>query len=163
MSIRECQRCNAATRSGNQCKNRTCMYSEFCAVHTRALFDLSLRKSTIRNAGKGLFVHKAIKKGAKIAKYTGILKTPAQYNSQPSGYGLFISKNRVMDGASTQAAIGRYANSCRPENKRRGECKGNNAKFAINNRTTPPTVWLRATKNIAAHSEIFIAYGKRYW
>ena len=71
MSVRECVTCAAETKSGNRCKNITCIYTEFCSVHTKLLFDLSVSPSNISNGGKGLFTLKAIKKGGNIAKYTG--------------------------------------------------------------------------------------------
>lgn len=165
MSIRNCVRCSAGTKQGRgpRCKNITCIYSEFCAQHTKALFKLAIKKSNINNADKGLFTMKAIKKGQKIAKYTGVIKTQAQYDASDSGYGIAVAKNKIMDGASTQSALGRYANNCRASNKKAGECGGNNAKFSINNRTSPPTIWLKATRNIPAGGEIFVPYGRSYW
>ena len=67
----------------------------------------------------------------------------------------------LIDARSTQSALGRYVNSCLKKNK--GDCKGNNAKFSISHRTNPPTVWVKATKNISAGSEIYIPYGRGYW
>ena len=106
---------------------------------------------------------KRIKKGAKIAKYKGTVKSQAEYDKKPSGYGVSVAGGRVIDAASTQSSIARYANNCRGADKKAKECRGNNAKFSINNRTTPPTVWIKATKNIAAGTEILLAYGSGYW
>jgi SET domain-containing protein len=69
-----------------------------------------------------------------------------------------------MDAASTQTGLARYANDCRSANKRAGQCKGNNSKFDMTTtRAGKTTIWLRATKNIKAGSEILISYGRKYW
>ena len=68
-----------------------------------------------------------------------------------------------MDAASTQSGLARYANDCRVANIREGDCKGNNSRFVKVTRAGKTTVWLRATKNIKAGSEILISYGRKYW
>ena len=161
MSVRECVQCAAATRKGPRCKKNTCMYSEFCAVHTKSIFDLALKPSRIPGSGTGLFTTVAIPKNKNIAKYTGVIKSKTAYNENPSGYGVALSRGRVLDAASTQSGVARYVNSCRAANKRAGHCSGNNAKFVVNNRTD--SVWVRAIKNIPAGSEIFMSYGAGYW
>ena len=140
-----------------------CIYSEFCGAHTNQLFDLSLKTSQIPGAGKGLFTTKAIKKNANITRYTGDIKTLTAYNANPSGYAVEIPRGRVIDGVSTQSALGRYVNHCRSVNKKAGHCKGNNARYVISNRDDETIIWVRAIKNIPANSEIFVSYGRNYW
>jgi hypothetical protein len=163
MSVRDCVQCSASTRNGQQCSKMTCLYSEFCAIHTKSLFDLQIKRSGIAGSGKGLFTTKQIKKGAKIARYTGTLMSNEEYAEAVSGYGLGVSHGRVIDAKSTQSSLGRNANSCLKQNKNDGECPGNNAKFSIHNKGSIPTAWIKATKNIPAGNEIFIAYGRKYW
>ena len=161
MSLRECAQCIASTRKGSQCKNKTCKYSEFCRVHTKQIFDLVLKPSQIPGASTGLFTTVAIGKNKNIARYTGQVKSLEEYNVNPTGYAISLSRGRVLDAASTQAGIARYANDCRAKNKRLGDCKGNNARFVVNHRTD--SVWLRSTKKIPIGSEIFVSYGTGYW
>ena len=165
MSIKDCVQCSAATRHGNgpRCKNITCIYSEFCNTHTKALFDLSLKQSKIPVAGKGLFTTKTIAKNKNIARYTGDIKTVADYNANQSGYAVAISKNRIIDAASTQSGLARYANDCRAPNRKAGQCKGSNSRFVVNYNGGKTTIWLRATKKIPANSEIYVSYGVGYW
>ena len=97
-----------------------------------------------------------------MCDYTGKYKSTEEWNSGNEGdYGLHLTKNLVLDARSTQSAIGRYANNCRNSDKKKNNCKGRNAKFVINQSTK--TVSIKATKNIPAHSEIFISYGTAYW
>ena len=164
MSIRECVTCSARTLKGIICKNRTCKYSKFCNVHTRKLFDLYLNPSAIPSSGSGLFTSKPIATKTRIAQYTGQIKTAAENQNNPSGYAVAIPKQRVLDAASTQSGIARYANDCRSANKREKHCKGNNAKFSISTRNGVTSVWLVSTKTIPANSEIFVSYGgSSYW
>lgn len=164
MSIRECVRCSAQTRKGARCKNRTCIYSEFCNVHTKRIFDLYLKPSAIPSSGSGLFTSKPIATKTRIAQYTGQIKTAAENQRNPSGYAVAIPRQRVLDAASTQSGIARYANDCRSINKRENQCRGNNAKFAISTRKGVTSVWLVSTKPIPANTEIFVSYGgSSYW
>ena len=165
MSIKECVRCSAATKQGRgpRCKKTTCIYSEFCPSHTKVLFDLALKPSGIPGAGKGLFTTVEIPKNRNISRYTGKIKTTAAYNANPSGYAVSISKGRVIDAASTQSALGRYANDCRRANRSAGQCAGPNARLVVSYKGGEPIIWLRATKKINANSEVFISYGAEYW
>lgn len=164
MSTRECVRCSAQTRKNTQCKRTTCIYSDFCSTHTKQLLGLYLRKSSIPESGKGLFTAKEIPPRTRIAKYTGTIKTRAAYNANPSGYGVGLPRGKVMNAASTQSGIARYANDCRPANRRLKQCKGNNSKFNVSVRDGINSVWLTSTKRIPANTEIFVSYGGRgYW
>jgi hypothetical protein len=51
----------------------------------------------------------------------------ASYNANPGGYAVAIPRGRsrvprIMDAASTQSDLGRYANDCRPANRDENEC-----------------------------------------
>ena len=67
------------------------------------MFGLALKLSHIPGAGKGLFTLKATPRNGNIARYTGGVKTLAQYNANPSGYAVPINRNRVVDATSTQS------------------------------------------------------------
>jgi hypothetical protein len=162
-SVRECVRCAAETKNGDRCKRNTCIYSEFCHLHTKILFDLTLKKSKIPGAGKGLYTTVNIPKNKNISQYTGEIKSIEDFNADPSGYAVQIPKNKVVDAVSTQSAIARYANDCRTSNRKAKQCTGTNSKFVVTTRQGITKIWLRATKNIPANSEIYISYGKQYW
>jgi hypothetical protein len=69
----------------------------------------------------------------------------------------------VIDAASTQRDLGRYANDCRAADERAGHCKGSNARYSVSNRNNATRIHLKATKNIPPGSEIFVSYGASYW
>ena len=163
MSINECIRCSASTKSGEQCKIITCKYSEFCWIHTKQLFDLGIKPSNIPNAGSGLFTYKEIPAKKTICVYSGDVLTVDNYIANNSGYGIAIPNGRIVDAKSTQSCLGRYANNCRPMDKTAGNCNGNNAKFSILTRAGQTTIRIKSTKRIPAGSEIFVAYGSGFW
>jgi hypothetical protein len=66
-----------------------------------------------------------------------------------------------LDGKSTQSGLGRYANSCRAQDKRDGLCSGNNGKIVVD--TKNKSARLKATRGIEEGTEMYISYGKKYW
>ena len=162
MSVRDCVQCSADTQSGDRCSRRTCLYFDMCWQHTRVHKHLYLSESGIPRSGLGLYTSIARRDKQKIADYTGQVKSTTAWNAGGEGnYGIKLNRNEVLDARSTQTALGRYANDCRKKNKKKRHCSGLNAKIAVNSRTK--TASLRATKNIRAHSEIFVGYGAHFW
>ena len=154
--MRECVRCVATTKAGERCKRRTCMRKDYCFQHLRIDKKLELKPSGVPGGGRGLFTLERKKKGEFIADYTG--RIVPRGGEQP--YGLYWNRQKVLDANSTQDAVGRYANTCRKQNKDRGQCSGNNAKFARDYRSS--TAKLRATKTIQPREEVFASYGLGY-
>ena len=98
-----------------------------------------------------------------IANHSGIIKSQAENDVKPNGYALSIPHGKVLNAASTQSGLARYANDCRAGNKRSKQCKGSNSKFSTSTRGGVTRVWLTSTELIRANSEIFVSYGKAYW
>lgn len=159
MSVRECIRCQAIKKDGNQCTRNTCKYSTMCFQHTKINKGLVVKQSNIPDSGFGLYTTKRIPAKKIIAQYGGEVIPTNQY--QDSGYGVYLNQNQIIDAKSTQSGIARYANMCRAENKRQGQCNGNNAKLSHNRRNN--TVNLKSTKVIPAGKEIFNSYGRSYF
>lgn len=162
MSIRNCNTCSATTKSGIRCKRRTCITWPYCWQHTKSHYKLRIKKSGIPAAGLGLFTLQNIRRNTKIADYTGVQKSLQEYAINNSGYGVQVNNNTIIDAERTQSAVGRYANRCKAENRNNGHCNGNNAKITIDRRYQPARIALKSTRNIAAGSEIFTAYGNSY-
>ena len=163
MAERECVRCKAVKKNGMRCSRKTWKYSDMCFQHTKQKKGLQVKKSKIKKAGLGLYATKDFKKGQKIADYGGvaIVVSYAQYEQNPSGYGIHLNKKEVLDGKSTQSGLARYANNCRKANKQKRECVRNKAKIKVNTRTKKGT--LRATEKIEKGEEIFTSgYGKSF-
>ena len=161
MSQRDCSRCTALTKQGTQCSRTTCKYANMCFQHSKSTHGLQVKNSHIPNTGQGLYTTKTIKKGQKVASYGGSVVSQNAYNQNPSGYGIHLNNNQVLDGKSTQSGLGRYANTCKTANKRLGQCKGQNAKLTVNHRNQ--TASIKATKKIKAGEEVYVPYGNNFW
>lgn len=157
--------CHGTTKSGNRCSLMTIKYPKYCHIHTKSNCKLKLAKSSVPQAGTGLYSMKEIDTGDKIAEYKGD-RVPASQHNRPENdndYGIETDDGRtVIDGASTQSTIARYANDCRPTNKRSHHCPGNNAEFKTDARDNQ-RIFLKAKEPIHRGEEIFVSYGPGYW
>jgi len=154
--------CEAVKKNGQQCKNHTIIGQKYCHSHRRVLLHLQIKKSTIAEAGKGLFaIGKGIifRTGDRICMYNGELINARElirrYHDDTAPYGIQLhNKNghEQYEDAATERGIGSLANHSRNRNKI-------NARLSIsrNNRAQ-----LIATKNIRSGTEIFVNYGPDY-
>ena len=160
MSIRECAQCSALKPSGLRCTRTTCKYPGTCWQHTMAENKLEIKRSAIPDAGDGLFALKRFRRGDPIATFGGQVVSTSAYEESPSVYGIHLNGTLVLDSASTQAGLARYANNCTTTDRRANSCPGNNARIVVNARTR--TARLEATKTIEIGQEVFAAYGSSY-
>jgi uncharacterized protein len=121
--------------------------------------QLVVKKSKLPGAGKGLFTKKSIPKGTRIVEYKGRITSWKEVNHQKgeNGYIFYVKRDHVIDAAPYKKAIARFANDARGINKIRGIT--NNAEY----KEYGLRVFIVATKDIPAGSEIFVDYGKDYW
>src|SRR6218665_53840 len=63
--------------------------------------DLLVKKSTLPNAGKGLFTKRDIKKGERIVEYIGEIITEAELDRRAGndiyGYSFYFNKKKCID------------------------------------------------------------------
>src|SRR3990170_8419381 len=121
--------------------------------------QLAIKRSTIPGSGKGLFTKKFIPKGTRIIEYKGKITTwkEVEHNNGSNGYIYYVNKNHVIDARSYVKALARYANDARGLKKIKGI--SNNSAYVHEKQR----VFIEATKDIPANSEILVAYGKEYW
>jgi SET domain-containing protein len=121
--------------------------------------QLIVKKSKLPGAGKGLFTKKFIPKGTRIVEYKGRITSWKDVNHQKgeNGYIFYVKRDHVIDAAPYKKALARFANDARGINKVKG--MSNNAEY----KEYGLRVFIVATKDIPAGSEIFVAYGKDYW
>lgn len=160
-TIVDCVRCGAQTKRGGQCSRRTCKYHKYCYQHSKAIAGLSIKKSRLPNSGNGLFAEKDFKKKEIVALYGDKETREAETDEEKSGYGWETKKGWIVDGASTQSGMGRWANMCRQQNVKGRLCKGNNVKYVISR--NPFKVRYKALKNIKRGEEIYVSYGRDYF
>jgi len=120
---------------------------------------LTIKRSSLKNAGKGLFTTKDIRKGTRIVEYKGRIRTWKEIRNEPSfnGYVFYINRNHVIDAKRTIRGKARYANDARGVSYTTGT--QNNCKYEQDGKR----IYITAIKNIPAGSELFVGYGKEYW
>ena len=122
---------------------------------------LTVKKSTLPNAGKGLFTDKPIKKGEKIIEYKGEIIDWKEYEKRvlenKDGYLFFINKKRCIDAWSTPQHKARYANDAAGLSRVKGI--KNNSDYEI----FGDKCYIVSSRDIKAGEEIFVNYTKEYW
>lgn len=126
------------------------------ALLTKHLF---IEASSIPGAGQGLFTNVFIPKGTRIIEYTGKVTDweNADHQDGLNAYIYFVNDDHVIDAAKRKKSLARYANDARGMKKIKGIV--NNAEYVEEGNR----VFIDATKNIEAGSEILVGYGKEYW
>jgi SET domain-containing protein len=122
---------------------------------------LYVAKSGLPGAGKGLFTDKPIRKGTRVVEYTGEIITLAEYEERTQndryGYLLYVDKDHCIDAYRCRGALARYANDAKGIYRKKGLF--NNCKYDIVGKRG----YIVAFRNIPAHAEILVGYGKSYW
>src|SRR5688572_33074927 len=121
--------------------------------------QLAVKRSTLPGAGKGLFTKKPISKGTRIVEYKGRVTSwkDADHRDGQNGYIYYVKRYHVIDALPYTKGLARYANDARGVGKRKGLT--NNAEYVEDGLR----VYIQATKDIPANSEILVSYGKEYW
>lgn len=126
-----------------------------------ALFEkhLYVKKSTLPNAGKGLFTKVFIPKGTLIVEYKGKITTwkDVKDDDGKNGYIFYVKRYHVIDALPTKKPLARYANDARGLTRIKGIT--NNCDYI----TKGLKAYIESKKNIEAGSEIFVDYGPDYW
>lgn len=124
---------------------------------------LLIKDSLIDGAGKGLFTTEPIKKGEIVVEYGGERltwkeKTMRSLKKEDTSYLFHSEEDDVcVDAKHTLDMIGRYANDSNGKIKKEGVI--NNCVYNVIN----DKVWIVATTDILANSEIYVSYGDSYW
>ena len=143
-----CPRCGARTKAGGQCKRKTCKYAPKCFSHT----NVEVAPSSITGAGHGLFAKKPIRAGEIVGEYNFAEQiTPQQYQAKrAAGTATHVAlfRNQYYDATDVRRTVAGMANRA-PTGGR------NNLKLTATGR-------LKATRNIPAGRELFLAYGSAY-
>jgi SET domain-containing protein len=120
---------------------------------------VTVKKSVLPNAGKGLFAKEFIPKGTRILEYKGKITTwkDVEHNDGGNGYIYYVKRHHVINASRHKDSLARYANDARGLQRVKGIT--NNADYVEEGLK----VFIRSVKNIPAGSEILVPYGKEYW
>lgn len=146
-------------KEGFRCSRRTSKYGPFCWQHTQIKTGVAVKKSSIPNAGQGLFAKKTFKRDEPIARYSYSAPVSKREldKSCPgktlAAYAIEREDGKFENSYKSNDGVARYSNDAHGTNKR------TNGEFReINNR-----VWIVAKKRIKPGQEIFTDYGENYW
>lgn len=120
---------------------------------------LYVKKSTLPNAGKGLYTKVDIPKGEKIVEYKGKITSwkDVKDDDGKNGYIFYVKRYHVIDALPTPQHLARYANDARGLSKIKDI--RNNCDYV----TDGLKAYIESKKFIPAGSEIFVDYGPDYW
>ena len=126
---------------------------------------LYLKKSTLPNAGKGLFTDHHIKRGEEIVEYKGEIVPWSEVEKRAlkghEGYAFYISERYTVDAYYTKWAMGRYANDATGFVRVKG--LRNNSQYIVKRKNGIRKVFIVASRNILPGTEILVSYGGDYW
>ncbi len=120
---------------------------------------LMVKKSTLPNAGKGLFTKKEIAKGTRIVEYKGRLREwkEVKHLDGYNGYLMYITRHAVIDAKPAVNTFGRYANDANGFVRVKG--LKNNAEYVSEGNRC----YIEALRTIKKGEEIFVSYGRDFW
>lgn len=119
---------------------------------------LYIGRSNIPASGKGLFTRQLIKKDTLIIEYTGKKTTWEEVRHDASNlYIYYINDDHVIDAKNCPDSLARYVNDANGLIKVKG-LENNSVFVNIDDR-----IYIKAIKNIPAHTEILVDYGEGYW
>jgi hypothetical protein len=114
-----------------------------------AEYDVAVKKSSIPNAGLGLFATKEFKRGELIVPYTGVLVATKKVDDSDKYLLQLTSKTSITAQDPAVSGVGRFCNT---------GGKRNNARFSVTARSAS----IKATKKILAGAEILVPYGRAF-
>ena len=120
---------------------------------------LYVKKSTIPNAGKGLFTKVFIPKGTRIIEYKGRRSKwkDVKDDDGKNAYIFYVNRNNAIDAFPTLQHKARYANDAKGLTRVKG--LRNNCDYV----TEGVRAFIESHRDIPARSEIFVDYGPDYW
>jgi hypothetical protein len=160
--ILEKLQCTGTNKNGSRCKRKCIVPYEYCYQHLASIKKLRVKKSTIANAGLGLFALDkqagpdsiVFRKDDIISDYNGRILNFKElnrlYGFRTAPYAAKVNENYFID-AACKRGVGSIANR-NPGN--------NNAKILVDHRNKK--VRIRALKPIKNNQEIFMSYGNSY-
>lgn len=121
--------------------------------------QLFVKKSTIPNAGKGLFTKKLIPKGTRIVEYKGKISSWKDVKDEDgkNAYIFYVNRNHVINALPVKSALARYANDAR------GLVRITGLKNNCDYITEGKRAYIESKKEIPAGGEILVDYGGDYW
>ena len=158
------QQCSFIKTDGHRCKLHVVFGLPMCFLHRKKEYKISVKPSTIPNAGKGLFADNntnnndvVFREGNKICPYYGETLNKQQMDNRygvtkTAAYAIQLREDETSLDAAVKRGVGSLIN-----HKSRSYA---NTRFSLNRPKTE--INLVATKNIRNKNELFVPYGGDY-
>lgn len=154
--------CEQIKPDNQQCSKKCIIGVPYCWIHLQYQHHLKIKKSTIPNAGLGLFAYNKksnnepiFRKKDKIIQFIGenidLDEKIDRYGTYTSPYAIQVTKNSFIDPALYRGVASLANHTTRKEA---------NAEFTNPNKKKE--IWIRAIKNIYHNDEILLNYGNAY-
>ena len=158
-----CLQCSALKKNGQRCSLNTCVQFPYCWIHLKSIDKLQIKKSTVPNAGKGLFyVGKTdLKPKVRVTLYSSKEITRKDIEGD---YVLQVSSKQFLDGKDKSNFVGRYINSMKGTGKQPNVRFGTGYRISKKtvNGETRYTIPIVTIKKIKPNTELLLDYGKDY-
>ena len=121
---------------------------------------LSVKKSELPGAGRGLFTKVEIKKGTRIVEYKGEIVTWKEVEKMAddrNGYVFYFNSKYCIDAWKTKKSVAHFANDALGIVRVPGV--KNNSEYV----TQKKRCYIEASRDIPKGSEILVGYGGDYW
>lgn len=152
-------------QTGKRCKHLLGLYPQFCELHTMLIHNVYIAKSSIENAGNGLFAGPyGFKKGDIIGKYSypwNEVKLKQLYKrcKDDNCWSYVFCDRGNEDNTQCWDGVDIRSTLMRNINDAHGSKHHNNSYFDV----IKNQVYVIASRNIKPHKELFVSYGKNYW
>lgn len=158
------KRCSARTAKNRTCRNLA-HATIYCQTHLKCLFNLYISKSTIDNAGSGLFTLIPLRKHDLVIEYSGQLQLYCPTSNYCVEIHTKYKTKYYIDAADsrirrTPACYANDGNHNQPVSK--VNCQIVTARVVQRHKYITK-VFIQTLRNIRKHEEIFIDYGVNYW
>ena len=122
-----------------------------------------LKKSTIRNAGLGVFAKTDISEGIRLCEYKGQIITATEAAMLPPSKQSYLFEIKVRNGENlfVDARLLKHSNWSRFTNgiKKRHQKKKENIRYY----QYKQKIWLKTMRHIKKDEELICDYGDYYW
>jgi len=145
-------------------QQRECVIVNIPCVKSKKVI---VKKSTIPDAGNGLFLLESTRKNERITFYSGKHLVASQARNSDSQYIVQISKNIFLDAKGPGHCAGKFINCGRKAKRNINARLSGSSTFTVCKKTHMKWISVFATCHINASVshpvEIFIDYGPDYW
>ena len=145
----------------------------YCEAHAHELLELEVKTSLLLGepgeAGLGLFTTRDREALTIVDEYLGETVVNDVFSTQPSPFGVAISKGRTINSTRSSDCFARFANDARDSSAVNNCWLVSDRQFGLNwarpryTNGSGGRVWLITNRAVRANEELLVDYGTSYW